>query len=307
MVIGIDHGNSQIKTVHTTFTSGITEHGVKPPMAEDLLEYKNKYYTLTSTRRTYIRDKTKDDVCFIMTLFAIAKEIQESAQYSPELINIDLAVGLPPEHYGSLNKSFAEYFKQFGDIITFKYNEIPYTISINEVFVFPQAFSAIAAHASDLKSYTRTYVVDIGGYTTDVLLLNKGKPDLAYCNSLELGIISMNNIIKHRVNSQYDIIIEDDHVYDVLFGRKTTLTEDIINFIKQEADAHANSILDKLRELNIELKANPVIFVGGGALLLQPFLQKSPKISVCEFIPEISANAVGYTILANGLLRKRSK
>ena len=39
MIIGIDNGNANTKTVHTTFTSGITRHDLKPPMADELLEY----------------------------------------------------------------------------------------------------------------------------------------------------------------------------------------------------------------------------------------------------------------------------
>ena len=36
------------------------------------------------------------------------------------------------------------------------------------------------------------FIVDIGGYTTDVLLLRNGKPDLQFCRSLESGVITMN-------------------------------------------------------------------------------------------------------------------
>lgn len=35
---------------------------------------------------------------------------------------------------------------------------------------------------------------DIGGYTTDVLLLKNGKTDLQFCRSLETGIITMNRV-----------------------------------------------------------------------------------------------------------------
>ena len=50
MLIAIDHGNYAIKTPHFSFISGLTEHTVKPPMAEEVLEYNGKYWSLTGQR-----------------------------------------------------------------------------------------------------------------------------------------------------------------------------------------------------------------------------------------------------------------
>jgi plasmid segregation protein ParM len=306
MIIGVDNGNANTKTVHTVFTSGITEHDVKPPIGDELIKYNNKYYTLSGDRSPYTRDKTKDKTCFILTLFALSKEILEEDKYEP-VIDLDLGVGLPPEHYGLQKEKFAKYFKSFGDTIEYEYNGKNFILNINSVHVFPQAYAAVAQKASELKTYTRTYIIDIGGYTTDILLLNKGKPDLTCCRSIENGIIKMNNTIKGRVNSAYDMKIEEDHIYDVLSGRKTILKEDVKDMIKAEAAKHATTILNELRELEIDLRTNPAIFVGGGALLLQEFIEKSDMTVMVEFMPDISANAVGYTILTNGALRKKNR
>ena len=50
MLIAIDHGNYAVKTPHFSFISGLTEHTVKPPMAEEVLEYNGKYWSLTGQR-----------------------------------------------------------------------------------------------------------------------------------------------------------------------------------------------------------------------------------------------------------------
>ena len=76
MLIAIDHGNKQIKTVHTQpFTSGLIQ-GDTPGFGTDCLTYQGKYYTLTDQRIPYRRDKTEDERFFILTLFAIAYEIE---------------------------------------------------------------------------------------------------------------------------------------------------------------------------------------------------------------------------------------
>ena len=106
MLIAIDHGNYAIKTPHHSFVSGLSEHTVKPPMADEILEYDGRYWTTSGKRLSYMRDKTQDERYFILTLFAIAKELEDTGRYSP-VEQIQLAVGLPPEHYGVLKDKFA--------------------------------------------------------------------------------------------------------------------------------------------------------------------------------------------------------
>ena len=66
---------------------------------------RDRYYTLSDQRIPYIRDKTEDDRFFILTLFAIAYEINAAGRYAPDqLMDIQLAVGLPPAHYGTQYK-----------------------------------------------------------------------------------------------------------------------------------------------------------------------------------------------------------
>ena len=43
MLIAVDHGNHAIKTVHHNFVSGLARHSVRPPMADEVLEYKGPF------------------------------------------------------------------------------------------------------------------------------------------------------------------------------------------------------------------------------------------------------------------------
>ena len=98
MLISIDHGNKQIKTVHKTFTSGLCESDSRPPFGRDVLFYNGKYYTLSDQRIPYMRDKTADERFFILTLFAIGFELRRMLP-SEKTVSIQLCVGLPPAHY----------------------------------------------------------------------------------------------------------------------------------------------------------------------------------------------------------------
>lgn len=51
MLIAIDHGNYAIKTPNHSFVSGLSEHTVKPPMTDEILEYDGRYWTHSGKRR----------------------------------------------------------------------------------------------------------------------------------------------------------------------------------------------------------------------------------------------------------------
>lgn len=300
MLIAIDHGNYAIKTPRYTFLSGIAEHTVKPPMADELLEYDGKYWTLSGKRISYMRDKTEDERYFILTLFAIAKELEMKNICLP-VQYVELAVGLPPQHFGALKEKFSVYFKRDG-VTSFAYRGRQYSIIINRVLVFPQAYAAIIPQSRMILESSNIFIVDIGGYTTDVLLLRNGKLDLQYCMSLETGIITMNNEIARKVGAYHDMRIEDEHISAVLQGRSTILPDDVKDMIHEGAKEHAKAILDNLRELQVDLRVNPVIFTGGGSILLRSVLEKSPLVAKAEFVESCHSNAIGYEILARAQL-----
>jgi plasmid segregation protein ParM len=225
MLIAIDHGNYAIKTLKNSFISGLSEHTVKPPMCYEILEYAGSYWTLSGKRLSYMSDKTQDDRYFILSLFAIARELEANGRHS-HIEHIELAVGLPPEHYGILRDSFAKYFKRYG-VIKFNYKDKPYSIIVDKVLVFPQAFEAVIPQSHILINTLRMFIIDIGGYTTDVLLLRNGKPDMQFCRSLETGIITMNNEIVRKVGALHDMRIEDEHINAVLCEQETILPDDV--------------------------------------------------------------------------------
>ena len=296
MIIAIDHGNYNIKTPHDCFMAGLAQHSVRPPMAEEVLEYNGSFWTLSGKRLSYRRDKTKDESYFILSLFAIARELLHSGSHN-STAKVDLAVGLPPEHYGILRDKFAQYFKR-SQSIYFVYNDKPFTIMIGNVHVYPQAFAAIAPRKAQMTHHLRVFLVDIGGYTTDVLLLRSGKPDMQFCRSLEMGVITMNNDIIRRVGALHDMQIEDEHISAVLSGKETILPEDVKKTIRDAADHHAKDILDKLRGLQVDLRSNPAVFIGGGSILYRKYLEGSPMVASAMFVEDPNANALGYRTLA---------
>ena len=107
-----------------------------------------------------------------------------------------------------------------------------------------------------------------------------------------------------KVSTQYDMKIEDEHIAAVLQERKIYLPEEVKQEIFRAAQSHANDILNQLRELQVDLRANPAIFIGGGSILLQPYLSESPLVGNAEFIDSPNANALGYEMLGEKQLAR---
>ena len=164
MIISIDHGNKQIKTLHRTFTSGLCESDTHPPFGRDVLIYNGKYYTLSDQRIPYMRDKTADERFFILTLFAIGFELRWILP-TENPVRVQLCVGLPPAHYGTLYKKFEEYFLGRGQL-DFQMDGVPYSILITEAECFPQAYAAAMPVFQKLQQLPKAIIVDIGGFTT---------------------------------------------------------------------------------------------------------------------------------------------
>ena len=210
MIISVDHGNRSIKTPAFLFTSGVIVSDSKFGIKSDYIFWGGKYYTLTEKRISYMRDKTEDERFYVLTLFAIAYELErQNVEETLDPIDITLLVGLPPAHYGQLHRRFEDYFFRKREIVDFEYNDRCYSIRINKVVSYTQALAAAVTRYGDLKNHAVSYVIDIGGFTVDVLKLRKGRPDLEVMESFEQGIITLYNKIMSQCNAQFDRLLED--------------------------------------------------------------------------------------------------
>ena len=160
MLISVDHGNKLIKVLHhAPFTSGLQESDT-PPFGGETLKYQGKYYTLSEKRIPYHRDKTEDDRFWILTLFAIAYEIEAVGGYSQNIIRIQLAVGLPPAHYGAQCEAFTAYFTNRG-AVKFEFRGRIYSIYIEKALCFPQSYAAASTILSSIRTIPKALILEM--------------------------------------------------------------------------------------------------------------------------------------------------
>jgi len=296
MLIAIDHGNRLCKGANIKpFISGLTESEVEP-FGANVLKYQGRYYRLTDQRIPYRRDKTEDDRFFILTLFGIAKEIEAQGGYYPGLIRVQLAVGLPPAHYGAQYEAFTRYFSGRG-AVSFTYNRKPYSIHIDDVDCFPQSYAAAVTIMQTLTTEPLALILDIGGMTADYLRIKKGEGDLSVCDSLENGVIMLYNKIIAKVRAEQDLLLSEDVIDSILLEQPSHGLEEAKPVVKKLAKEFVADLLSAMRERQLELKAGPVIFVGGGSILLRKQIEASGKVARPIFVDDIRANARGYELL----------
>ena len=326
MIISVDHGNKSIKTPNALFTSGLIVSEGLQGFKTDYICWNNKYYTLTEQRIAYLRDKTEDERFYVLTLFAIAKELER--RKVPETlapIDITLLVGLPPAHYEQLHSRFEQYFLRRREIVDFEYNGKYYSIRVSKVLSYPQAFAAAVTQFGTLKAHSVAYIIDIGGFTAGYLLLRNGEGDLSICDSLENGVILLYNRIKSRVaaeqdflavvesfekgvitlyngiaskcNALYARILEDCDIDEVIRNQPTVLPGEVQQLIRTMTNDFLTEFYNFLRERGVDVSTSKCVFAGGGSLLLRGMIERGNKVAFPIFIEDIHANARGYELL----------
>ena len=178
--------------------------------------FQDKYYRLSHERNVYLPDKTLDDRYYLLTLFAIAKELEKLRQSRPfipgELISMELVVGLPPLYYRSQYKKFRDYFYREGRLVHFAYMGRSYRLAFSNVYVHMQTYAAYLYLAKELKlsTYPKVLMIDIGGYTLDYMLLEKGIILWNYTDSTGKGVISMYQRVNKGIREKFDLDLKEN-------------------------------------------------------------------------------------------------
>ena len=307
MLIPVDHGNRNMKTVHHVFTSGLIENPHMIVADNDVIELGGMTYSLSNERLLYKRDKTVNDDYFVLTLFAMGKELGTAAQQGTDIYtdgyphDIQLAVGLPPAHYQSLCKKFKAYLMR-PEIIDFVHNGRTYSIEITDVQCFPQAFAAAMTRYNN-EMGKRATVIDLGGYTADYIQIVDGKPLIEHSDSLENGVIHLYHRIMQEINCVMDTRLKEPDI-DLIIRGNTHYPEQLIKIVDQQVRQYLDDFIGQLRERQIDLRVGQTVIIGGGGILLRKYIEQNPWIQHITFIDDIRANAHGYQLMYETLRRK---
>ena len=152
----------------------------------------------------------ENDNYYLLTLAAIAKEIQQRGEKRECAVN--LGAGLPLAGFGREKKAFREYLFRSSQPVSFKFEGISYQVTIQDVRLFPQGCSAIAVHPELIRGEPSVLLMDVGGWTVDLMRLDNGIPNASACRSLELGMIRCIDEAKEQVRRETGLSVTDAQV-----------------------------------------------------------------------------------------------
>lgn len=321
--IGIDVGNNDTKSKNTSTVSGYVKNDNPQLLASSVITYKGKYYVESGKNRfPYNEDKTSKGQCIILTLFGIAKEIIwriENENHIKgniqsnirEIDTVHLSIGLPPGHFNRYANATVQYYKnEFKDGIEFEYGGYQFKFKLGRVNAYAQDLSAVimdmSPEISAIKEYGTYVIIGIGGGTADLISIIDGAPEYDNCRSLPIGTRPMYEQIISRVQASTGMneILTERIIEDVLRSRVNLVDENVKEVIRNCAEVYADQLIDRCIQAGYDLGLAPVVFVGGGCLLLKPYLESNSKIKKCVFIEDVHANAAAYEMIQRQTLSK---
>lgn len=305
-IYGIDHGNGNMKMEHAeAFPCGLVRQTIEPVVFGNMeyLKYEEFYYMLTDRRMPYKADKSTDLDYFILTLFALVREAKARKEKLTGK-DIVLSIGLPPADFATQAKSFRQYFlERSKNGVNFELNGKKVSFYIKDVIITPQNYAAVISQKPELlKDFSTVFCIDIGDGTVDLLVMHKAQPDLSIRVSNKTGMAVLRANIINGIQQNFGYQLTSEDVENVLLGKRHVLEEKVVNYIKEQAEHWTMHIVNELHTHVPDFRTNPTILLGGGSIMLRPYLEKSDAFRYIEFIDEINANAVGYAAIAHAKL-----
>ncbi len=297
VLISIDHGWSSIKTPSLVFENGIQELQTMPATKDNLLEYKGKKYVIGQGRMGKQETKTENSNYYLLTLAAIARELQKRT--SATAVKVNLAVGVPLTLYGKEKKAFKNYLLA-NEKVCFFYEGVRYVVHFGKVKVFAQCHAAVANRMDGMDRLT---AVDCGSWTLDIMSVVNRIPVLDDCHTYQQGLITAIDRIQKECIATHGKEVPEYIINEVIeTGDTDAITKNkvaIMETINAGLRRYAFSVEAKLRELKIDFDFTNVVYVGGGAGVMRRF--GSCTGENVHYVTDVRANALGYEYLARNL------
>ena len=293
MNIGIDHGYYAIKTRHCSFPAGLTAYGSHEPYTrQGLLESGGCFFVCGTGRQPIQRDKTINENYYLLTLAALAQEIRSRG--APTECTVRIAAGLPLTSYGRDKPKFRSYLLRPSQPVQFRYEGVEYSITIADVQLFPQGFAALMAEPDLLTDEPSLLLMDIGGWTVDLMRIDNALPVAETAHSLELGMIRCIDEVKEQVRRDVGLSVTDAQVERVLAGKPCSMDEDARSIIQKQGRLYTERLLSSAMESGFDLKAIPVVMLGGGAAVVKGNVSEQDGLCRAFALIDDRVNAEGF-------------
>lgn len=297
-IIGFDDGYQLGKTANFIFDNGVHKLGsVEPTLKENSLFYDGEYFKVGEGRAAITEDKISDDHAMLRTMAAAAMELRQAGTYQAEVV---LAVGLPFSNYGRDKQKLIDYYSR-QDRLEFSYEGEEFAITIAEVIVCPQCYSAIASRLGNMKS--DYLIIDIGSKTADVVYVQNGLPVESRSITIEKAMVKWIKEIQREMKVQTGKDIPEHEIMKIVLKEDSNLPGAYMELIRGMLREKMRSLELELAERGYSMDYINIIYVGGGALIARDYAGRYRSHTAYDC--DLCANAKGYEFLAEQLMGKK--
>ena len=295
-IIGIDNGYGNIKTANCCFPAGLTAHDAEPVFKDELLIYGGRYYLIGTGHKEFAADKTGDDDYYVLTLAAIARELNA---YGLTAARVRLAVGLPLTWVSQQREDFKAYLLRSREV-SFTFRGKTYQAEIAGADVFPQGFAAVASQIRDFQGVNM--LCDIGNGTMNIMFINDRKPAADRMFTEKYGTHQCMLAVRENVMRTHHATVDDSIINRVLRFGTADIQEDYLTTIRETAAGYVREIFRILREREYNPALMRLHVLGGGSCLIRNFGEyDADRVTIYD---DICATAKGYEYLCEMALRK---
>ena len=252
LLCGIDHGFSTMKTAHFVFENGVKELGGEASLLTNTMKIDGKYFKVGEGRLPLKDTKVEDEDYFLLTLAAIAKEMD---YYGLTDAEVCIAAGLPFTRFGQEKAEFKEYLNPGS--MEFQYNGRDYHIICREVFLYPQCYAAVADRLGKLPA--ELLIVDIGSKTVDIIHTRKHVPVESDCITIPSALIqcmaNINNVVYRKTNRT----LTEEQIQQVMIYGNAPYSDKMVQIVKEELEVFAKGMEATLKEHGFDSEMTPVV------------------------------------------------
>ena len=300
MVIAIDHGYGNIKTVNTVTPTGITAYDTEPTFEGDILQFDGKYYRIGEGHKGFIPNKSADEDFYVLTLAAIAKELDIEGVTTAD---VHIAAGLPLTWVKTQREDFRKYLTKNGKV-KFTFKDKQYNIRIVSASVYPQGYTAVIDRLSEMTGVNM--LADIGNGTMNIMYINNKKPVESKTFTEKLGVNQCVITAKNIVLDRYGTILDESIIEQMIRTGTADIGDKYLDCISDAIKEYSAYIFETLRKYEYDSELMRLYITGGGATLIKHFGEYDESRVV--IIEDICAAAKGYELLAyNALLREKDQ
>ena len=167
--------------------------------------------------------------------------------------------------------------------------------------------AALMTETGLLQDEPSMLLMDLGGWTVDLMRIDNAIPAADTAHSLELGMIRCVDDIREQVRRETGLSLTDAQIENMLAGQPCTVSDTVRDIVNRQGRKYTEHLLSATMEAGFDLHAIPAVLLGGGASVVSRHL--SPKDGLCKtiFLLDDKVNAVGFERALAAVSRRKSE